>query len=426
MKTKAFLLVTAILFSMSGFSQQLLDIYKKGTVKLVADPEFGKANNWEKAMELYNDIQYGKPVGKRMNLLVKPDGSVIVNHAYQNFYSQYDANGNYTGKLTVKNENGKELKTPNIEGIINDNTFFTGLTNMGKMTCFDFAGKYIKTLTLDYMSRQIIALPNNKLVAVGWVIWSDRFRDFISIVDYNTNEEKIIWEHFTSRSKDMTYKDKKFMYGHALKSGGAMSVSTMPYLNTLGFRPSPNVVFAKNKLIVAIPTTGEILEYSTEGQLLNKSKVSWKNSEITIEEQTKIQKDAIDKYSESIKRMKEEPEKNSRDIEAYTAILTDMKSDLGKITEPIPMPYFSAVIKDSDDNLLFFEHPKDEGANKFNVYTYNSEGNFACQSSFQCDDYNLVINPSKLVFFKGYLYGIQELKSAQGIPARLVKFKITN
>ena len=205
-----------------------------------------------------------------------------------------------------------------------------------------------------------------------------------------------------------------------------MSVSAMPYLNTLGFRPSPNVVFAKNKLIVAIPTTGEILEYSTEGQLLNKSKVSWKNSEITIEEQTKIQKDAIDKYSESIKRMKEEPEKNSRDIEAYTAILTDMKSDLGKITEPIPMPYFSAVIKDSDDNLLFFEHPKDEGANKFNVYTYNSEGNFACQSSFQCDDYNLVINPSKLVFFKGYLYGIQELKSAQGIPARLVKFKITN
>lgn len=426
MKLRIILIITILLAGLNSYAQPLLDIYKKGTVKLIADPNFGKENNWDQVMELYNDVQYGKPVGKRMNLLVKPDGSIVINHSYQNFYSQFDANGNFTGKLAVKNENGKELKAPNIAGIINNNTFYTGLTNMGKMTCFDFAGNYIKTLTLDYMTKQIIALPNNRLVAVGWVIWSDRFRDFISMVDYNTNEEKIIWEHFTPNKKDMSYKDQKFQYGYAFKDRGGISTSTMPFINSLGLRPAPNVIFANNKLIVAIPTTGEILEYSVEGNLLKKTKVNWKNSEITIEEQTKIQKEAIEKYSESIKRMKEDTEKNSKYIEAYEAMLEDMKSDLNKITEPIPMPYFSAVIKDSDDNLLFFEYPKDEGANKFNVYTYNGEGNFACQSSFRCDDYNLIINPSKLVFFKGYLYGIQELKEATGNPARLVKFKLTN
>ena len=426
MKLKTIFIITVLFAGMNSYSQSLLEIYKKGTVKLAADTEYGKNNDWNKVMELYNDVQYGKPVGNRMNLLVKPDGSIVVNHSYQNFYSQFDANGNYTGKLNVKNGNGKELKAPNIAGIINNNTFFTGLTNMGKMTCFDFTGNYIKTLTLDYMTKQIIALPNNKLAVVGWVIWSDRFRDFISIVDYNTNEEKIIWEHFTPRKIDRSRKDQKFYYEYDFKDKGGISTSTMPFLNTLGLRPAPNVIFANNKLIVAIPTSGEILEYSDEGSLLKKSKVSWKNLEISIEEQTKIQKAAIEKYKNSLEQMKKYPEKNSKYIEAYSAMLIDMENDLNKITEPIPKPYFSTVIKDSDENLLFFEYPENEGANKFNVYTYSGNGNFACQSSFQCDDYNLVINPSKLTFFNGYLYGIQELKSSDGNPARLVKFKLTN
>jgi hypothetical protein len=104
-------------------------------------------------------------------------------------------------------------------------------------------------------------------------------------------------------------------------------------------------------------------------------------------------------------------------------MVKEMESDLGKISEPIPLPYISTIIKDDAENLLFFEFPKAENANKFNVWIYENTGKFVCQSSFICDDYNLEINPSKMVFYNGYIYGLQLLKKANGAPLRLVRFK---
>lgn len=72
----------------------------------------------------------------------------------------------------------------------------------------------------------------------------------------------------------------------------------------------------------------------------------------------------------------------------------------------------------------FFKYAEEAGANKFNVYTLNGEGEFVCKSSFVCDDYDLVINSNKLLFKDGFLLGVQELKDKTGIPMRLVKFKL--
>jgi hypothetical protein len=67
-----------------------------------------------------------------------------------------------------------------------------------------------------------------------------------------------------------------------------------------------------------------------------------------------------------------------------------------------------------------------EGGNKFNVWVYQNGGKFVCQSSFVCNDYDLVISPSKMVFHKGYIYALQTLKNAKGNPLRLVRFKVGN
>jgi hypothetical protein len=107
-------------------------------------------------------------------------------------------------------------------------------------------------------------------------------------------------------------------------------------------------------------------------------------------------------------------------------MIKEMETDLTKISEPIPLPVFSTIIKDYDGNLLFFEYPKETNANKFNVWIYENGGKFSCQSSFVCDDYNLEINPSKMVFSNGYVYGLQLIKKTTGVPLRLVRFKLTN
>lgn len=115
------------------------------------------------------------------------------------------------------------------------------------------------------------------------------------------------------------------------------------------------------------------------------------------------------------------PEENEL---ALKTMIGNMEQDLQKIKDPIPIPAISTVIKDSDGNLLFFEYPKEANANKFNVWVMQNGGKFICQSSFVCDDYELQINPSKMVFRNGMIYGLQKLKKSNGVPLRLVQFRL--
>ena len=428
------LLIICLLIApaLSVSAQKLIDIYKKGTVKLVPDAGYAQGNDWDVVFSTYYDTIYNTPMGNRKSLKIMPDGSVIVNHTYRNFYSKFAPDGRFEKEFGIINSKGVRYKKTNaIEGIINGNTFFTGLDNMGNMTCFDFNGNYRKTLKLDYMTRQMIPLPNNKIAVVGWVIWKDRFRDFVSIVDYETNNEKIIWEYFTQNPRNMGH-SKLFNYSYMWKEGGAISITTMPFSKFTGMAASPQISCVENNLIVALPTTGEILIFDTDGNLKTKDKIGWATNYISVEEQKEIQKKAIEKYKKigtfNYTRWVT-PEKNTITPEenksAYDAILKQMEEDLEKIAEPLPIPIFSTIIKDSDGNLLFFEFPKEGETNKFNVWIYENGGKFVCQSSFSCDDFNLAINPSKMVFYNGYIYSLQLLKQSTGVPLRLVRFKLT-
>lgn len=164
-----------------------------------------------------------------------------------------------------------------------------------------------------------------------------------------------------------------------------------------------------------------------DGKLLKSNKVNWDNGEISIAELQEAKKKQQKKFDEM------EPPQAIIDQMGYENAVrykNEMIAFNRKFQKPIskakPKPYFSTFIKDSDNNLLFFEYPEEEGKNKFNVYTFDDNGKFVCQSAFVCDDYNLVINNDRLIFKDGYLYGIQVLKEADGIPMRLVKFKLSN
>jgi len=393
-------------------AQSLLDVYKKGVVKLTPDTEYAQGNSWEKVFESYYDSIYNAPnsiynipLGNRKSLILMPNGSVVVNHAYRNYYSLFDANGKFVKEFGITGSSGKQLPKVNaVEGIINNN-FFTGLDNMGKMVCFDFSGNYVKSLTLDYMAKQMIPMTNNKIAVVGWAIWKDRFRDFVAIVDYQTNEQKIIWEHFTNRS------DKK--------NQDESSNANLP------FSP-PTIAFANDRLIVALPQSGEILIYDVNGKQISKDRIEWTQKFVSVEEQKKNIKRDIEKYSYERKKLIESGETKNRKLFLLEFMLKSMGDNLDNITNPKPIPLFANIITDSDGNLLFFEIPESEGANKFNVWVYQNGGKFVCQSSFVCDDYDLSITPSKMVFHKGYIYALQTLKNVDGNPLRLVRFKVGN
>jgi len=413
-------------FAISIPAQKLMDIYKKGTVRLVPDATYAKDNNWSKVFKSYYDTIYNAPMSNRKSLILLPDGSVVVNNQYRNFFTKFSPNGTFENEFGVKNSKGVPFKKiNNIGGVINNNTFFTGLDNMGNMICFDFSGNYKKTLKLDYMTKQIIPLTINKLAVVGWVIWKTKFREFVSIVDYETNQEKVIWEDYTDRCEELDH-CKLFNYSYKFKTHGEFSFSTMPYSKAVGMSLPPKIECIGNNLVIAIPPTGEIFVYDLNGNLKSKDKITWATNYISVNEQKEIQQKAIDKYKRNGLPLYAKWTTAEENKLAMETIIKQMEGDMDKISDPIPIPTFSTILKDSDGNLLFFEFPKEENANKFNVWIFENKGKFICQSSFVCDDYNLEINPYKMVFYKGYIYGLQLLKNAPGVPLRLVRFKITN
>jgi hypothetical protein len=418
--------IVACLFAQALYGQKLMDIYKNGTVRLTPDTEYAKGNDWDKVFKTYYDTMYNQHMGDRKSLKVLPDGSVVVNHAYRNYYTKFSPSGKFEKEFGVKNSKGVQFKNVNgIEGIVNNNTFFTGLDNMGKMNCFDFNGNYIKSLKLNYMTRQMTPLPNGKIAVVGWVIWEKKFRDFVSIVDYATNKEQVIWEHFTERENGFP-KPQLFHYQYLFKERGAFSINTMPHASVVGMNPSPMIANVGNKLIIALSSLGKILVYDLQEKLLETSTIPWAKNYLSVEEQKEIQQNYIDKFQAMKEPRFASWVSNEENKLARETILKQMKDDLTKIKDPIPIPSFSTIIQDSDGNLLFFEYPKEANANKFNVWVYENNGKFICQSSFVCEDYNLNINSGKMVFHKGYIYGLQLLKNAPWVPLRLVRFKVGN
>ena len=86
--------------------QNLLEIYKGGAVELIPDTEYAQNNDWNTIFRSYNDTLYGKPMGNRKSLVIMPDGSVVVNHTYRNYYSKFSPNGTFIKEFGITNSKG--------------------------------------------------------------------------------------------------------------------------------------------------------------------------------------------------------------------------------------------------------------------------------------------------------------------------------
>ncbi len=432
---KLLIIILSIILSFQLSGQKLLNIYKSGNVVLTPDPDYGQNNDWDVVFKTYYDTIYNKPMGERKSLKLMPDGSVVVNHEYRDFFSKFLPNGAFEKEFSINGKVGVQKKYSfEILGI-NDNTFYTDLDQLGNMLVLDFDGNYKRKLKLDYAGKQMITLSDKKIAVVGWVLWSEKIRHFVSIVEYETSEQHDIWERFDDKNYPKNAGQRKmFHYSYKLPEGGIIGGSTMPFSDGSRMEFAPQIAKVDNKLMIAVPMSGEIFMYDLQGNLVSKEQIDWTPSYISIEEQKEIQRKAIEKYKnpEFTYRAdngvaREAQEKWHADLKlAYEHMIPQMEEDLRNISKPLSKPYFSTIIKDSDDNVLFFEYPKEEGQNKFNVWVYQDDGEFVCQSSFQCDDYYLQINPSKMVFHNGYLYGLQNLKATDGVPLRLVRFKLSS
>lgn len=427
----------AILFVFSeGYSQSLLDTYKNGAVKLVPETNYAQDNDWNQIFRSYYDKMYDTYVGKRKYVTVLSDGSVVVSHLYEDYYTLFDKNGNFVREFSIRTGKNKKLMKP-IAGALNDKVLYTKADNLGKIHFVDLQGNIKKIVTVKYSVYDILPLPGDRFLVTGFVT-GKKCRDIVSIVDYNTGEQEVIYSHWWQDGRYTTSsagEDVPFFYRKKLENGSEFMIGYHPAdaVMSVGLRQSSirvRIAIVKQKIVVAEPSVNQVITYDLNGVELSRMNIPFGKKELSVQEQKEILRKQIESTKNNTNPTMVPNVSMNVETEEYKKVIMPglvkkMEKDMALITEPVKLPVFTTVIKDSEDNLLFFEIPETEGGNKFNVWVYQGGGDFVCQSSFVCDDYDLVINADRMAFHNGYLYSVQEKKGAKGIPMRLVKFRLS-
>lgn len=425
-----------VFFQAKGYSQSLLNTYKNGAVKLVPETNYAQNNDWNQVFRSYYDKMYDTYVGKRKYVTVLSDGSVVVSHSYTDYYTLFDKDGNFVREFSINTGKNKKLQKP-IAGALNDKVLYTKADNLGKIHFIDLQGNIKKIVTVKYSVYDILPLPGDRLLVTGFVV-GKKCRDIVSIVDYNTGDQKVIYSYWWVDGRytaSSTGEDVPFFYRKKLENGSEFMIGYHPAdaVMPVGLRQSTirvRIAIVKQKIVVAAPSVNQIITYDLNGAELSRMSIPFGKKEVSVEEQKEILRKQIKSTKNNTEpsivpnvSMNVETEEYKKVI--MPELVKKMEKDMALITEPVKLPVFTTVIKDSEDNLLFFEIPETKGGNKFNVWVYQDGGEFVCQSSFVCDDYDLVINADRMAFHNGYLYSVQDKKGAKGIPMRLVKFRLS-
>lgn len=417
MKILVCLLIVMCALNVEG--QQFVDLYKKGKVNLVVESSYGATTDWKSVFKWYDGSMKAKKMLRKCSFNVLKSGRVIVCDPNVKEYIKLDEKGRVLKRFGIGKSSGEQMKFRSLLGVLDSGVCCSKVDGIGSMVCFDSEGGYLKTLKLDYMVSGFVALPNNKFAVKGTAIWKDRIRSFVSIVDYSTNEEKVVWERFVERDS----KDNRMPFSYRVDIGKSLFGFSLgaPFRRGRGYGDF-NLGFVDGKILVSLPVTGEVFQYDQNGVKLDVVQLDWTRKEIGKEEQEGVQKKVVEQLRQKLLTLgadvcsKEEAER------ALVTFREQFAADLAQVESPLFMPYFVTSIIDSDGNVLYFVSPSEEDKNEFKVFALTPNRKVIATSSFVCRDFDLVINSEKLQFRDNYLYGLQATK--KGDELRMVRFRL--
>lgn len=378
---KKLLLIITILFASYIIDAQ--------TINLVKDESYAVGGDWAKICD------------NAKKLTVFDDGTAMISHTNENRYSLFDKNGKLLKDIKIYFEDGKK-KPFNLQPVLGkiNNLYFTGNNSSGIIYFFNDNGLIVNEITVDCSVYNMITLNDNYIAFLGGTSWKTKWRDFVALLNVNTGKYNIIFDCFEdTSSKNEDY----YIYAKA-------------HINK-----KPEIVKVADNLIVAIPYEGMLKVYDFTGNKVSERKLDWKPKTLSVEEQKKMQADAIEKYKKEFDIWDKHPNPEKL-AEKQQQFIKKLEDGMNHITEPLKLSLFTSAIKGNGDNILFFEDPEEEGQNTFHTYSVGQNKSIS-QNSFQCTDFDLSITKSKFVVHNGYVYGIQKVKGSKN-ELRLVRFEM--
>lgn len=340
----------------------LTDLYKKGLIKLIPDPEYGKHTDWSSL--LYGQIS---------NFTVARDGSLFVTSLRQDKVYKFDKDGDFVKTFGQKGQGPGDLQEPRDLSILDDKYLVVRESSTGRISLFDLEGKFVKIIQVGYSVLDCVSLKNNK----------------IAILTVNSSQELetisnnyIVYIRDLSKGNDikvdefhLTYKrEAVFIRGNYGSLYGSIHISCLE---------------DGHKLLLGYSNDPEISIYSTDGKHLRSFLLTGKDRKKINHEMKNLF------YKEAEERIKKQIRYRSQSLE----LLEKAKQD---DVLPEYTPYYYDIIVDPEDHILVFKFFLFDINNKYLFQVYSPEGEFIYETKIDTVDHE-PIGPA--LFHQGYAFG---------------------
>jgi len=381
--TFLFLLLLIVCF----LDASLLDFYKKGQIKLEADPHFGQQA--DQSEPLYDT---------RCDFLRALNGSFFIAVTTEHCLYRYSAEGKFIDKHGQKGEGPGDLYFPGDLSVLDGRYIVIGeYATSRRVSLFDLEGNFIKLLKTDRNAFTTVALSENKIAYTTYKYgpMKNQIQEFTTILiikDVETGEEKVI---------DECQSQRKF-----IRVGGGGS-----YVMNTGAGEMLITQTKDGNLVVGVTTSNELKIFSPEGKFFR--------SFILKMEPVQVTRDYIQRYKES--RIQDLEERGVRQSAIDAIKKTPYEDMFGKY-----LPYFKDVLVDSEGNILICKKTDCIGDCNEVFQVYSPEGKYVCEMTIDSGIYDLTIDRrfKNIVFADDAVYGLFSLKESEESALQLIRVKL--
>jgi len=393
-KCNAVFIVMFLVLS-AGLNAGLLDLYRRGSIKLDPDPGFGKDVEWETL--IYD--------GKK-DIVVAPDGSIFVTNTHQDNIFKFDAGGRLTATYGRRGLGPGDLLTPSCYSLLNENYLvISEYAANSRISIFDFSGKCKDVVKTKHPCFRAVGLRDNKIA-------------YYTLKNKNEKKETVIGEALVI-IKDIDSGVEKVVDAFE-KVTKVIDISPTYNLAPDNFLGECFIHGdSKGNLLVGVSNTNIFKIYSPAGVLLKTFTVNIEPIPVS-EAYVKSQKDSM------LASLLEQPIPQEMRKAFVNAV---KKTDFNKFFEK-NFPYYSQVAIDSEGNILVFKWLDNSGkANENEIFqVYSPEGKFLCETILEKSGFDLEIkgNFNTIQFTKQGIFCIVKKRDEKTYDDnyRLVKIKI--
>jgi hypothetical protein len=378
------LLVSALCYG------QLISTYKKGVIKLEADPQFGRNENWDLHIR-----------DERQDLLVLPDGTIYIASALDHCVRMFDPTGKFIKKFGQKGQGPGDLSNPGSLSVLDKNILVVGeYATLLRISLFELDGTFMDIIKTKNSCFRPVALSKGKIAYLALHYGpetnsSQDIRKEITILDIHTGEEFVV-DRF----------DHVFKY--RTNSRGAMtSDDAFP----------EEVFFAQTQ-------SGNLVTGSTDRSFLNVFSPSGKKLRtITLNmDLPKVTRD----YIERLREHKIRSYDDRKDKSFYEGLINAIQKSDFFIKPGQNFPSMKEIIVDSQGHVLVFKFTDCVGKCQEVFQVYSEEGEYLCETVVDSGIYDLDIDYrfKNMVFTSDGIIGLFMRKDSEDMTLRLVKIPI--